>query len=77
MENFPEDIRVALMEGEWNYDSLPNVRESADWNLLIPALTPQQLVRLKNVLFPPAPAQGKPLPPYNLCRMVSACGYFV
>jgi hypothetical protein len=43
------DIKQILNENGWEFEYLPNVRETSDWDLFKSLLTPQQLVRLKNI----------------------------
>ena len=53
------DLVNALKTSGWELQHLPNIRETNDWNSVI-GPTPQQLVRIKKNLFPPAPApQGR------------------
>ena len=46
------DLVNALKTCGWEWQNLPNFRDTNDWNQVV-GLTPQQLVRIKNILFPP------------------------
>ena len=60
------DLVNALKTSGWELQHLPNIRETNDWNSVI-GPTPQQLVRIKNILFPPAPA---PAPQSKYCNAI-------
>ena len=60
------DLLNALKSSDWELHHLPNIRETNDWNSVI-GPTPQQLVRIKNILFPPASA---PAPQSKYCNAI-------
>lgn len=47
----PNDLNDALRNAGWDIKNLPNIRETSDWNL-VAGFTPQQIVQMKNILFP-------------------------
>ena len=62
------DLLNALKSSDWELHHLPNIRETNDWNSVI-GPTPQQLVRIKNILFPPAPVPA-PAPQSKYCNAI-------
>ena len=42
------DLLEALRRIQWDFNHLPNIRETKDWHL-VQGLTPQQLVRIKTI----------------------------